>query len=189
MAKTRRTASVNDTVLCVDEADRAGTFLELEHLTSDQRDSRAIQAERAALAESLGIAAVSVSQTYDSLVSHATGVTAAAHQWRTPLASGQIPGGQDAGRVAFGPRAGGSYDCRGTKMENGPDRLDVPNADGDLFTVLAEARTEPNDGSILIQVTAHEGDPADQGVIIRVKQEGVNAWIVERAIFSLSEQP
>jgi hypothetical protein len=74
-------------------------------------------------------------------------------------------------------------------MDDGPGRLDVPNADGDLFTVMAEARTEPNDGSILLQVAARDGDPADQGVIIRIKQEGVNAWIVERAIFSLSDQP
>ena len=68
IAKTRRTATLEDCSLCIDEVDGIGEFLELERLASDHADARAIQADLAAFVSSLGIAAARTDQTYDSLV-------------------------------------------------------------------------------------------------------------------------
>jgi adenylate cyclase class 2 len=68
IAKTRRTATMDDTSLCIDEVDSVGEFLELEHMAPDHADAQAIQAELAAFVSSLGVAATRIDQTYDSLV-------------------------------------------------------------------------------------------------------------------------
>jgi adenylate cyclase, class 2 len=71
ITKTRRTATLEDCSLCIDEVDRVGRFLELERMAPDHADAQAIQADLAAFVSSLGIAATRTDQTYDSLV-HAT---------------------------------------------------------------------------------------------------------------------
>ena len=68
ITKTRRTATVDDTSLCLDEVDGVGEFLELERMTPDHADAQVIQADLAAFVGSLGIAATRIDQTYDSLV-------------------------------------------------------------------------------------------------------------------------
>jgi adenylate cyclase, class 2 len=71
IAKTRRTATLEDCSLCIDEVNGVGGFLELERLAPDHADAQAIQAiqaDLAAFASSLGIAATWTDQTYDSLV-------------------------------------------------------------------------------------------------------------------------
>lgn len=66
--KVRRTASIGDVALCVDEVDGAGVFVELERLVGDDRPGGQVQAELARLAGSLGIEGEPVEQTYDTLV-------------------------------------------------------------------------------------------------------------------------
>jgi adenylate cyclase, class 2 len=78
IAKTRRTAALDGIVLCVDDVEGVGTFIELERLTSGHSDSRAVQAELAAFVESLGIAGARVNETNDSLVRQAQDPAAAA---------------------------------------------------------------------------------------------------------------
>jgi adenylate cyclase, class 2 len=68
IAKTRRTATVEDFSLCIDKVDGVGGFLELEGMVPDHADAQAIQADLAALVSSLGITATRTDQTYDSLV-------------------------------------------------------------------------------------------------------------------------
>lgn len=68
IAKTRRVAALGDVTLCVDEVEGAGRFLEIERLAPDHVDSQAAQVELATLAESLGVPADRISETYDSLV-------------------------------------------------------------------------------------------------------------------------
>jgi adenylate cyclase class 2 len=68
ITKTRRTATLDDSSLCIDEVDGVGEFLELERMAPDHADAQAIQADLAAFVSSLGIAATRTDQTYDSLV-------------------------------------------------------------------------------------------------------------------------
>jgi len=68
IAKTRRTATLEDCSLCIDEVDGLGGFLELERMAPDHSDAQTIQADLAAFVSSLDIAAVRTDQTYDSLV-------------------------------------------------------------------------------------------------------------------------
>ena len=68
IAKTRRTATLEDCSLCIDEVEGVGGFLELERMAPDHADAQAIQADLAAFVSSLGIAAIRTDQTYDSLV-------------------------------------------------------------------------------------------------------------------------
>ena len=68
IAKTRRTATIGDWSLCVDDLDGIGGFLEVEQLAPDDADAPAIQAELAAFVGSLGITATRTTDTYDSLV-------------------------------------------------------------------------------------------------------------------------
>jgi adenylate cyclase, class 2 len=68
IVKTRRTATLEDCSLCIDEVDGVGEFLELERMASDHVDAQIIQADLAAFVSSLGIAAIRTDQTYDSLV-------------------------------------------------------------------------------------------------------------------------
>jgi hypothetical protein len=68
IAKTRRTASVGGIELCVHDVEAAGGFIELEPLAPDYANALTIQSELAAFADSLGISAVRVTDTYDSIV-------------------------------------------------------------------------------------------------------------------------
>jgi adenylate cyclase class 2 len=66
--KARRTASIEGCSLCIDEVEGVGGFIEAERIAPDDADAQAIQAELAALIESLGIATTRTTETYDSLV-------------------------------------------------------------------------------------------------------------------------
>ena len=68
IAKTRRTATLENCSLCIDEVGGVGEFLELERMAPDHADAQAIQADLAAFVSSLDIAATRTDQTYDSLV-------------------------------------------------------------------------------------------------------------------------
>ena len=68
IAKMRRTATVDDVSLCVDEVDGIGAFLELERMVPDHVSGEAVQAELAGFVASLGIEAERTAETYDSLV-------------------------------------------------------------------------------------------------------------------------
>lgn len=68
ITKARRTASLDDLSLCVDEVDGIGTFVELERLVTDDVPGEAVQAELAAFVATLSIAAERTEETYDSLV-------------------------------------------------------------------------------------------------------------------------
>lgn len=68
ITKTRRVATIEDLSLCADDVEGVGGFLEIERLAPDHADSQTVQAELAVFAESLGIPAARVSETYDSLV-------------------------------------------------------------------------------------------------------------------------
>jgi adenylate cyclase class 2 len=75
IAKTRRTAQLADISLCVDEVDTLGTFLELERMAQDDVSADDIQNELAQFVDKLGINAVRVEQTYDTLVYAAAAAT------------------------------------------------------------------------------------------------------------------
>jgi adenylate cyclase class 2 len=68
VAKTRRVAVTADCSVCVDDVEGVGGFVELERILPDDGAADVVQAELAALVESLGIAATRTSETYDSLV-------------------------------------------------------------------------------------------------------------------------
>jgi adenylate cyclase class 2 len=68
IAKTRRTAPVGDVLLCVDEVEDLGTFLELERMVADDVAAGPVQAELAEFVASLGVEAARTEETYDSLV-------------------------------------------------------------------------------------------------------------------------
>jgi adenylate cyclase class 2 len=73
IVKTRRTASVGGCSLCVDDLEGIGCFVEAERMAPDDADAQAVQAELAALIESLGAGATRTAETYDSLVYAAQG--------------------------------------------------------------------------------------------------------------------
>ena len=66
--KVRRTASIAGCSLCIDDLEGVGGFIEAERMVSDDADAHAVQAELAALIESLGVPAARTTETYDSLV-------------------------------------------------------------------------------------------------------------------------
>jgi len=68
ITKVRRTATLPDLELCVDEVAGLGTFLELERMVSDDVPGEAVQAELAAFVASLAVEATRTEETYDSLV-------------------------------------------------------------------------------------------------------------------------
>ncbi|MGH3159428.1 MAG: class IV adenylate cyclase [Streptosporangiaceae bacterium] len=68
VAKSRQVATLEQCSVCVDDVEGAGAFLELERMVADEVAADGVQAELAAFAESLGIAAVRTEETYDSLV-------------------------------------------------------------------------------------------------------------------------
>ena len=68
IVKTRRTATFGDLVLCVDELDGLGVFLEVERMVPGDVPGEAVQEELSRFVASLGIEAEQTGQTYDSLV-------------------------------------------------------------------------------------------------------------------------
>jgi adenylate cyclase class 2 len=68
IVKTRRTATVGDLALCVDELDGLGVFLEVERMVPDGVPGEAVQAELSRFVASLGVDAEQTSLTYDDLV-------------------------------------------------------------------------------------------------------------------------
>jgi adenylate cyclase class 2 len=74
--KVRRTASIAGCSLCIDDLEGVGGFVEAERMVPDDADAQEIQAELAALIESLGTAAARTTETYDSLVHAAQGASA-----------------------------------------------------------------------------------------------------------------
>jgi len=76
IVKRRRTARYGGWQLCLDEVNGAGVFLELEALPGPDEDPAAVQQQMVAWVARLGLAAVRVTQTYDSLVraAHLVGV-------------------------------------------------------------------------------------------------------------------
>lgn len=75
IAKVRRTAVLTSMSLCLDEVDGLGLFLELERMVPDEVPGEAVQAELAAFAASLDVAAERAEETYDSLVRSALAST------------------------------------------------------------------------------------------------------------------
>lgn len=68
IVKTRRTASLGDMQLCLDEVERAGLFIEIEKFASEAESGTAAQEELDRFARSLGVALQRTTDTYDSLV-------------------------------------------------------------------------------------------------------------------------
>ncbi|MFC3985470.1 class IV adenylate cyclase [Streptosporangium jomthongense] len=68
IVKTRRSATLGDMAICVDEVEHAGVFIEFERTTSDQEPGTAVQDELDTFARSLGIELERTRDTYDSLV-------------------------------------------------------------------------------------------------------------------------
>jgi adenylate cyclase class 2 len=68
IVKMRRTGSLGDMALCVDELDGLGVFLEVERMVSAGVPCEAVQAELSCFVASLGIDVEQTVQTYDVLV-------------------------------------------------------------------------------------------------------------------------
>jgi adenylate cyclase, class 2 len=68
IVKARRTATFGDLVVCVDELDGLGFFLEVERMVPGDLPGAAVQEELSRFVASLGIEAEQTGQTYDSLV-------------------------------------------------------------------------------------------------------------------------
>jgi adenylate cyclase, class 2 len=68
IVKMRRSGSLGDMALCVDELDGLGVFLEVERMVPDGVPGEAVQAELSRFVASLGIDAEQTGQTYDVLV-------------------------------------------------------------------------------------------------------------------------
>jgi len=77
VAKVRRTATLGQCSLCVDDLEGVGGFLELERLVPDDVPAEVIQAELAAFVASFGVTAIRTDETYDSLVRAAQGLSLA----------------------------------------------------------------------------------------------------------------
>ena len=71
IVKVRRTARYREMLLCVDELDGLGWFLEVERMVSGDVPGEIVQAELCRFVESLGLEAERTEQTYDWLVRHA----------------------------------------------------------------------------------------------------------------------
>ena len=68
IVKLRRTGTLGDLVLCVDELEGLGVFLEVERMVPDDVPGEAVQDELSRFVASLGIETERTGQTYDSLV-------------------------------------------------------------------------------------------------------------------------
>jgi adenylate cyclase class 2 len=93
ITKTRRTASIGDCSLCIDDLEGVGGFIEAERLAPDDADTLAVQAELAAIIESIGITLTRTADTYDSLV-HASQNENADHSAHPASSSANPEGGQ-----------------------------------------------------------------------------------------------
>jgi adenylate cyclase, class 2 len=68
IVKTRRTARRGELVLCLDEVDHLGAFLEIERVIPLGYSGEAVQAELDGFARSLGVPLERTTDTYDSLI-------------------------------------------------------------------------------------------------------------------------
>ncbi|MFF5110275.1 class IV adenylate cyclase [Streptosporangium sp. NPDC000509] len=68
IVKVRRTATLGDMTICVDEVEHAGAFVEIERTVQGQESGVAVQEELDGFARSLGVALERTTDTYDSLV-------------------------------------------------------------------------------------------------------------------------
>ncbi len=68
IVKTRRTARCGELLLCVDDVEHVGVFLEVEKVVGPGRSGLAVQAELDAFVRSLGVKLDRTTDTYDSLV-------------------------------------------------------------------------------------------------------------------------
>ncbi len=68
IVKTRRTATLGDVALCLDDVEHAGLFFEVEKVLVAADHPTAIQDQLDAFARSLGVALERVTDTYDSLI-------------------------------------------------------------------------------------------------------------------------
>lgn len=68
IAKVRRMAALDGLVLCVDEVEGLGAFLELERMVPAEVSGEDVQAEMVAFVASLDVEAERTAETYDSLV-------------------------------------------------------------------------------------------------------------------------
>lgn len=70
IGKVRRSAVIDggDTVLCLDEVDGVGTFVEMERLVPDGVPGEVVQAELARFVAALGVEASRTKDSYDTLV-------------------------------------------------------------------------------------------------------------------------
>jgi adenylate cyclase class 2 len=73
IVKTRRTATVGDIEICIDELAGVGSFLELERMISSSSSARSVQRELAEFVADLAVEAERVKETYDALVNAALG--------------------------------------------------------------------------------------------------------------------
>jgi adenylate cyclase, class 2 len=72
IVKTRRTGSLGDMAICVDELDGLGAFLEVERMVPADIPGEAVQGELSGFVGSLGIDAERMTQTYDVLLRNGT---------------------------------------------------------------------------------------------------------------------
>ncbi|RAY13476.1 class IV adenylate cyclase [Actinomadura craniellae] len=68
IVKTRRTARLGELLLCLDEVEHAGSFLEIEKVLGQGEDGELVQAELDEFARSLGARLERTTETYDSIV-------------------------------------------------------------------------------------------------------------------------
>ncbi|WFE96562.1 CYTH domain-containing protein [Micromonospora sp. WMMD987] len=68
IVKSRRTARIDDMLLCIDEVDGLGAFFEIEVLVEDDRSAVEVQQELDRFARTLGVELVRSTETYDSLM-------------------------------------------------------------------------------------------------------------------------
>lgn len=68
IVKTRKTATLGDVALCIDDVEHAGLFFEVEKVVVATDHPTAIQGQLDAFPRSLGVALERMTDTYDSLV-------------------------------------------------------------------------------------------------------------------------
>lgn len=68
IVKSRRTATVGQRALCLDDVEHAGVFLEIEQVIGPGRSGLTLQAELDTFARSLGVQLERTTETYDSLI-------------------------------------------------------------------------------------------------------------------------
>jgi adenylate cyclase class 2 len=68
IVKARRTAQLGELLLCLDEVEHLGAFMEVEKVVGPGQSGEAVQAELHTFACSLGVELERTTETYDSLV-------------------------------------------------------------------------------------------------------------------------